>query len=179
MINNDGAIASVCKIDGKLYKQSYKNNFIIIAVILGLSIVVVGLEILRSCINSSAYDIFILISFCILFALGVFLLAINIIAVKKSDSSQKTCECEIYREYMLVTFYEKEVKASAAKLYYEKLFKCRETKDYFLAYASRTAFIPVSKESLSLQEQNTVRKLFRLRILQGAGILEIADKKPL
>lgn len=178
MINNDGAIITECKVDGKLCKQAYKKNFLLIAALIVISVACLILEILYIRLHSIAYDdIFMLVCFCALFVLGAVLLVISLIAVKHIGSSQKSCECEIYSDYMLVSLYEKGEKQAEEKVDYKNLLKSKETKDYFLAYANKTSFYPIPKERLTPQEQNAIRKLLRLRILQGCGMAEIAKYK--
>lgn len=174
MINNGGAITSVCKIDGRLYAQVFKKHFILVAVIIGLSVAGIGLEILFCATRSNAYSVFLLVSFCALFVLGALLSVIILWTVKKSGASQKKCVCEIFGDCMMVSVYEKDAKISEAAVYYASLYKSVETKDYFLAYTSKTAFCPVLKADLTFEERNAVRKFLRLRILQGFGVADVA-----
>lgn len=175
MINTYGAIISACNVDGRLYKQVYKKNFILIAAIMGFSVIVLVLEILYSALNSAAYDIFTIVCFCALSVLGAFLLGLSLFAVKKCNLSQNSCECEIYQDCMIVSLYDKGEKISEVKSYYNNLFKSKETKNYFIAYTAKTSFYPISKDGLTPQEMNAVRKLLRLRILQGAGMAELPN----
>lgn len=175
MINNCGAIVSECKIDGKLYAQVFKKNFFLVAAIIALSLIGIALEILFCGTDFEAVDIFMLVCLCVLLVLGAFLLAITLWSIKKSNSAQKSCGCEIYQDYLIASLFEKEEKISQIKTDYGSLFKSSETKNYFLAYTGKTSFCPISKDGLTPEELNTVRKLLRLRIRQGTGMAEVAN----
>ena len=173
MINNSGAIASVCKIDGKLYAQAFKKYYFIIAAIIGFSAIGIGLEVLLIT-KFSAADIFILVCFCVLLVLGVCLLILILWAVKKNGASQKICKCEIYRDCLIASVYDNDTKISEAVTDYSKLYKTAEVKGYFLAYVNKNSFCPVFKADLTTEEMNAVRKLLGLRVLQGAEVAEVA-----
>lgn len=175
MINNKGAIISVCKIDGKLYKQLYvKKSLYIIAALMTFAVAGAVLEIIFGKL-SSAYDIIIFVCFCVLFCLGGFLLVISLVAVKKISLSQQSCECEIYKDCIMVSLFDKGEKCGEAKFDYKNLFKSLEIKDYFIAYKNQNVFYPISKEGLTPEEQNAVRTLLGLRSLQGAGTADVAE----
>lgn len=175
MLTEKGAIRTVTPFDKKMYLKLNKNNIIssscfAAAGVLGLagSLVYGGV--------SGVWDGFLIGGCAVIVALSFFLLLLVFVSVKNGVKLNKSAEADMFLSYMQVAVYENGAKTSEEKVYYDMLYKRDETADYFFAYISRTNVHPLSKNGLSPEEINTVRKLLGLP-QKDEGEVPVGDGK--
>jgi len=164
MITQDGAIQVQTKLDGKLFRQYSKKYFIIWSIVLALSALFIVAQVLCAIFDKELFSITLTVCAVVLGVCSLFLIIIMARAVKKADKKNNRSVCDLYADYMQVCGYENDVKVSEVKIYYNTLFKREEIKDYFLAFASKSVFYPISKQGLTPAELTAVR-----RLLNNAG----------
>lgn len=162
MVTKNGGIKSSAKFDEKLYSQINRVNFICCAIILVVGAAGLILMVVMHFIVPESDDIFLIVCFGILTAAGLFLTIATRINIKKAIRADKNNETEVYSDHFLVTEFERGIKVADAKVYFKSLYKCKESKDFFLAYVTRTAVHPIGKEGMTPAERAAVRQIMGL-----------------
>lgn len=151
MLNDNGAIIAKAEYDKKLYRQINKQVFFA-----GITCAVCGAILLILQIFS--LEVMLLVCGIIILIGGIFFVLMYAIGGKGGFATAKSAEIELYRDYMLIKEFQADGTVSGIeKVYYNTLVKRRESKDYFLAYISRSAVYPIGKDGLSSAELNGVR----------------------
>lgn len=186
MLTDKGAIRVESPYDKKMYIRINLKNIISSSVCLVLGLAGLIASIVFGAL-SGEWDGFIIGGCAIIIALSVFLLTVVLVSVKKGIALNKCARADMFLEYMQVAEYAGDEKTSEEKVYYSSLYKRVETKDFFLAYISRIAVHPLSKNNLSKEEINTIRGLLNLEqnddgevpVGSGKGAVMLADDENL
>ena len=161
MLTDKGAIRVESPYDKKMYLRINLKNIVSssICTFLGLAGLVASL--IYGAV-SGVWDGFLIGGCAIIIALSLFLITVVILSIKRGIKLNKRAQADMFLEYMQVAEYADGEKISEEKVYYDQLFKCQETKDFFLAYISKVAVHPLYKAGLTKEEINTIRKLLNL-----------------
>lgn len=175
MITEDGAVRTSAKFDKKLYGQINGKNLANLFIMLFVSAALLA-AMLVLIITGYADTYRIILTACagILLVCSAFLITVSLLGRKKLLARKKYNVCELYAEYMTVKEFEGDSFLSEEKVYYDNLYRRRESKDFFLLYINRNAVHPVGKEGLSEGEKETVRRLLGLpqKSVEGAEVKE-------
>ena len=161
MLTDKGAIRVESPYDKKMYIRINLKNIISSCVCLLIGAGGLIASIVYGAV-SGEWDGFLIGGCAIIVVLSVFLLTIVALSIKKGVGLNKRAKADMFLEYMQVAEYSGNEKISEEKVYYNNLFKCTETKEFFLAYISKIAVHPLSKSALTKEEINTIRRLLGL-----------------
>lgn len=183
MLTDNGAIRVESPYDKKMYLRINLKNIISSSVCFAIGTGGLVASIVYGAV-SGVWDGFLIGGCAIIVALSVFLLTIVALSIKKGIALNKRAKADMFSEFMLVSEYSGDEKVSMEKVYYEKLFKCVETKDYFLAYINKMMVHPIYKSTLSKEEINTIRRLLSLEqtddgevpVASGKGVAVLSDE---
>lgn len=165
MITSEGAVLTRAEYGRKLYRQANRNVFWCAVVFLICGAVFPALCIFK-------FDVVMLIAGVVLLIGGAFFLVLYFLGDGRKFATAEDNTAELYRDYMVVTEGDPSAPSSVQKVYYSTLVKCRESRDYFLAYVTNTTFFPVGKDGLTAAECNLVRRLLGLPVkADGAEIV--------
>ena len=175
MLTDKGAIRAISPYDKKMYIRINLKN--IISSCISLLIGAGGLiaSIVYGAV-SGVWDGFLIGGCAIIVLLSLFLLTVVLISIKKGVTLNKRAQADMFLEYMQVAEYSNGEKVSEERVYYDKLIKSVETKDYFLAYINKYLVHPIYKTDLTKEEINTIRKLLNL-VQNGDGEVPVGSGK--
>ena len=175
MLTDKGAIRAISPYDKKMYIRINLKN--IISSCISLLIGAGGLiaSIVYGAV-SGVWDGFLIGGCTIIVLLSLFLLTVVLISIKKGVTLNKRAQADMFLEYMQVAEYSNGEKVSEERVYYDKLIKSVETKDYFLAYINKYLVHPIYKTDLTKEEINTIRKLLNL-VQNGDGEVPVGSGK--
>lgn len=186
MLTDKGAIRIESPYDKKMYLRINLKNIISSSIFLLIGVGGLIASVVYGAV-SGVWDGFLIGGFAIIAGLSIFLLVVVALSVNRGIKLNKLAQADMYLDYMLVAEYSDGEKTSEEKVYYNTLYKRQETKDFFLAYISRTAVHPLSKAELTKEEINTVRKLLNLAqnddgevpVGSGKGAVMLSDDENL
>lgn len=162
MVTENGGIKSSAKFDKKLYTQINRTNFICCIVILVTGVVGLIFMVTMHCIAPNAEDILLIVCSSVLTVAGLFILIMTFVNIKKGANAGKSNITEVYSDHFIAIEYERGVKVGDTKVYFNTLYRCKESKDYFFAYVTRNAVHPIGKEGLTPAERIAIRNIMRL-----------------
>lgn len=186
MLTDKGAIRVESPYDKRMYLRINLKNIVSSSVCLFFGLVGLIISIVFGALTGE-WDGFLIGGCAIIVALSVFLLTVVMLSVKKGISLNKLAQADMFLEYMQVAEYSGGEKISEEKVYYNTLCKSVETKDFFLTYISKVAVHPLSKDKLSKEEINTIRKLLNIAqtddgevpVGSGKGAVMLSDDENL
>lgn len=161
MLTDKGAIRIESPYDKKMYFRINLNNIVYSSVCFVIGVGGLIASIVYGGVTG-VWDGFLIGGCAIIVALSLFLLTVVALSIKRGIGLKKRAQADLYLEYMLVTEYSQGEKISEEKVYYNTVYKRKETQDYFLVYLSKSAVHPLYKADLTKEEINTVRKLLNL-----------------
>ena len=186
MLTDKGAIRVESPYDKKMYIRINLKNIISSGICLLIGLGGLIASIVYGAV-SGVWDGFLIGGCAIIVILSLFLLTIVAVSIKKGVGLNKRAQADMFLEYMQVAEYSNGEKVSEERVYYDRLLKSVETKDYFLAYINKYMVHPISKTDLTKEERNTVRKLLNLAqnddgevpVGSGKGAVMLSDDENL
>lgn len=164
MVTEDGTVKTSLTLDEKVYGELNKNirNLSILYIVGGAIIFVLGCVLF----GISAYEgtddgdyTLLIIAGLVFVALGVFFLAMCRNSAKTALKIKRVEEVEFFGDHMIVKQYSDGELTATNKVYYKWIVKVRETKNYLFLYNTGVTAVGVDKNSLPLNELNTIRSL--------------------
>lgn len=186
MLTDKGAIRINSPYDKKMYLRINLKNIIYSSVCFAIGFGGLIASVVYGAVTG-VWDGFLIGGCAIIAALSLFLITVVMMSIKRGVKLNKRAQTDMFLEYMLVSEYSGGEKILEEKVYYNTFYKCRETKDFFLAYINRAAVHPLSKSELTKEEINTVRKLLNLAqnddgevpVGSGKGAVMLSDDENL
>lgn len=161
MLTDKGAIRIDSPYDKKMYLKINLKNIIYSSVCFFIGFGGLIASIVYGAV-SGVWDGFLIGGCAIIAVLSLFLITVVLLSIKRGVKLNKRAQADMFLDYMIVSEYSDGEKVLEEKVYYNTLYKRKETKDFFLAYINRAALHPLSKAALAKEEINTVRKLLSL-----------------
>lgn len=140
----EGFMEIVTNIDSKMQKEFYSNLLWLGVINLVMGAVLFFITVLTSRYlgNENNY-IYFIVGLCVFF--GAFVIALYFINIKNTRYKNRSVSCKFYLDYVEYSMlYHGEVEASR-KLFYQDIYKVRETKNYIFIYIDLANFVPVLK----------------------------------
>ena len=126
-------------------------------------------EIVAAVLKSDWYSTLILVCCCLVIASSGYLVGIYSYMIIKSRKDGKWNEAECYADCVKFTAYSGEGKIGEETVYYDKLVKHVEYKDFFAIYNNIAVTYAIGKDGLSDEEVNTLRAILKLRVREGGS----------
>ena len=174
MITEKGSIKVATEHNENMYKELNKTNIIlaILYTVLGGIMLLAGLLLY---IITPENDLLLLWVACgtILLILGITIIISAKNINKLNGVNSKAEENEFFQGYFISREYVNGEHLSTAKIYYNRIVKVRETKNYIFIYNTRVTAISVDKSKLTEPEINTIRSLLARPIAGAAAYMYV------
>ncbi|MGN0824069.1 MAG: YcxB family protein [Candidatus Coproplasma sp.] len=174
MITEKGSIKVTTEHNENMYKELNRTNIIlaILYTVFGGIMLIAGLLLY---ILTPENDLLLL-----WVALGTILLILGITIIisakninKLNGVNSKAEENEFFQGYFISREYVNGEHLATAKIYYNRIVKVRETKNYIFIYNTRVTAVSVDKRNLTEQEINSIRSLLARPIPGAAAYMNL------
>ncbi len=165
MLTERGTVKTSVKLDEKLYCELNKNlrTLGILYIVIGAVLTAVGVFVLGIAIYENEivdyYDILIFVLGIVFIFIGIFFRLYYKNFNAAASKMNRIEEVEFFDGYFMEYEYTEGELTSTNKVYYKWIVKVRETKNYLFLYNTRVTAVAVDKNSLPLNEFNTVLSL--------------------
>ena len=164
MITEKGTVKTSVKQDERMYGELNKNlyNVGIVSLVVGAIAFVCGVLVLGITISEQTEvsdALVILVLGVVLIFLGIFYMLLCKNAAKNALKMNRVEELEFFDGYLIEKEYTDGEHTSTNKVYYKWLVRIRETKNFLFLYNTRVTAAAVDKNSIPLEELNTIRSL--------------------
>lgn len=95
---------------------------------------------------------------------------------KLNGVNKKVEEAEFFSDYLINREYENGEHLVTAKVYYSRLVRVKETKNYIFLYNTRVTAVAVDKNKLTEQELNGIRSLLGHPVAVAAPVTPVAEQ---
>lgn len=95
---------------------------------------------------------------------------------KLNGVNKKVEEAEFFSDYLINREYENGEHLVTAKVYYSRLVRVKETKNYIFLYNTRVTAVAVDKNKLTEQELNGIRSLLGRPVAVAAPVTPVAEQ---
>lgn len=159
MITEKGSIKVATEHTAEMNKELNKPTFIfgICATVLGGIILLTSIIIYVIQENASLPFEWIMVG-TVLLVCGI-TIVISAKNINNFNGVTKVEEAEFFEGYLINREYENGEHLVTAKVYYNRIIRNKETKNYIFLYNTRVTAIAVDKNKLSMQELNAIRSL--------------------
>lgn len=161
MITEKGTIKTSTPLTEQVTKELNKTVFklSIFYIVGGAIVLALGIFVYVLSKAQDAYGSILTVCGIIICACGIVVLAAVRSAKNLNLKYRKVDEAEFFRDHFMAYEYTNGELTTTSKIYYNRLIKIKETANYLFLYNTKATAIAVDKNSLPLNELNTIRML--------------------
>lgn len=172
MITEKGTIKTSTPITEQVNKELNKRVFklSIFYIVGGAIVLALGIFVYVLSKAQDAYGSVLMLCGIICIACGIVVLSAVRSAKNLNLQHRKVDEAEFFRDHFMAYEYTDGELTTTSKIYYNRIFRIKETANYLFLYNTKATAVAVDKNSLPINELNTIRMLLGRPVAGAAQV---------